>query len=213
MAKIPIPSTLGRLSQTCDIYGTDGGNLETTTLINQFLNSNDAYSSSAVDPIAYINGLTAVFNILNKLGSVEKITITSNREVERIFSLGTHSFEPYRVIPKNIKTTLTLSKVMLNNADFLSALGFPGYNIYHQQTPFIIKQTLIDPANDKENIIIVYFDCWLAENPMTFDVSESRNILVKQNVRVECGRIFVAGASIFSGLATRKKTRKDIRMR
>jgi len=212
MANIPIPQTLGRLAQTCDIYGTTGGNLDGGSLANQLFNTNDLMASSSVDPLAFINSLVTYLATANKLGSVESLEIKQTREIERIFSIGAYSFEPYRLIPKAIKTDLTLRKVMLyTGGDMLESCGFPGYNLYHQQAPFILRQQLIDPIGDKETIEIMYFDCWLKSNPMKFDLSSDTANLITQEVGVTCGRVFVSSASVYNSMSTRKSTRNNVK--
>lgn len=211
MSQVPIPQTLGRLSQSCDIFSSKGGNLGADSALNSFLSTNDLQAASSVDPLSFLNSVVALLGTAKSLGSIEKLEVSQTRDIDRIYSLGSYAFEPYRVVPRAVKTSLNLSKIVLYKEDFLKSVGFNSYNIYYQQAPFIIRQTLINPTDpDADPDVILFFDCWIASNPFTFDLSSGDN-LVKQNVRVECGRVFSSGASFINNAAsTRKLSRKNI---
>ena len=136
------------------------------------------------------------------LGSIEKIEISQAREVERIYSIGSYAFEPYRMVPKAVKTRLTLNNVVLNSGDFLAAVGFNSWNLYYQQAPFIIRQDLVDPTNASNAVIVLYFDCWISSNPTTFDLGGATSNLVRQTIEVECGRVMTSSSSYFGNPAS-----------
>lgn len=218
MAQVPLPQTLGRLSQSCDIFATTGGNVSLAGTFDSFLSSNDMQSSSGVDPLSFLSSLSAILSTTKPLGSVEKLEISQIREVERIYGIGAYAFEPQRIVPKAIRTSLTLHKVMLYNEDFLKSVGFNSYNIFYQQAPFIIKQTLVNPnprtvfgqTDLGDPDVIIYFDCWITTNPMTFDLTANGANLVKQEIKVECGRVFVSSAQFLYGGVISKLTKKNI---
>lgn len=212
MAKVPLPQTKGRLSQSCDIFATTGGNVDITNTINSFLSTNDLQASSGMDPLAFIGAIAAQLGTSRQMGSIEKLEIAQTREVERIYGLGSYAYEPYRIVPKAVKTSLTLHKVVLYTEDFLSSVGFNSYNLYYQQAPFIIRQTLLNPNKPNEDPdVIFYFDCWVVGNPITFDLASNQN-LVKQEIKVECGRMFVASAQFLAATFTKKLTRNGIKI-
>lgn len=185
--------------------------MDQTNIINSFLSTNDLQASSGVDPLSFLSSLSALLGTSRPVGSIERIDISQTREIERIHSIGSYAFEPHRLVPKAIRTTLTLHKVVLYKEDFLKSVGFNSYNLYYQQAPFIIRQTLIDPTDPSGNPdVIVYFDCWVSHNPMTFDLTSSTGNLVKQAVEVQCGRVFVSSAQFIYGKLARKLTRKNI---
>ena len=211
MASIPLPETGGRLSQTLDLFASSGGNTDLTSAFDSFLSTNDLQSSGAIDPLAFLNSMAALMGTQKRLGSIEKLEVSQTREIDRIYGLGSYAFEPYRVVPKAIKTSLTLTKVVLYTEDFLKSVGFNSYNIFYQQAPFIIRQVLIDPNNlDKDPDVIFYFDCWISSNPYTFDLSSDGNNLVKQEIKVECGRILVSSANHLAKFGVAKFIKKNI---
>ena len=211
MSQVPIPQTLGRLSQSCDIFASTGGNLGLDSVLNSFLSTNDLQAANAIDPLSFLNSVVAILSTAEPLGSIDKIEISQTRDVERIYALGSHSFEPYRVVPRSVKTSLTLSKVVLYKEDFLKSVGFNSYNLYYQQAPFIIRQTLINPTDaNADPDVLLFFDCWIASNPFTFDLGSGDN-LVRQSIRVECGRVFSSSASFMNNTGSgRKLVRKNI---
>ena len=211
MASIPLPETSGRLAQTVDLFASSGGNTDLSSAFDSFLATNDLQSSGAVDPLAFLNSMAALMGTQKKLGSVEKLEVSQTREIDRIYGLGSYAFEPYRVVPKAIKTSLTLTKIVLYTEDFLKSVGFNSYNLFYQQAPFIIRQVLIDPNNmDKDPDVVFYFDCWISSNPYTFDLAAGGNNLVKQEIKVECGRILVSSASYLSQWGGAKFVKKFI---
>ena len=198
---VPIPITEGRLSQSCSIYTTAGGNVDATNLLNGWFATNDLLASSSIDPISYLISVMAILGASKPVGSVDKIDITQSREIERIYSIGAHAFEPYRMVPKAIKTRLALSNIVLNNGDFLSKPGFSSWNLYYQQMPLILRQDLVNPQKPTEALSVLYFDCWIAENPCTFDLTSTTGNLVRQAIVMECGRVMASNSSYLSGLA------------
>jgi hypothetical protein len=145
------------------------------------------------------------------LGSIDKIEISQAREVERIYSIGSYAFEPYRMVPKAVKTKLTLSNVVLNSGDFLAAVGFNSWNLFYQQAPFLIRQDLVDPTKANNTITVLYFDCWISVNPTTFDLSNPTANLVRQTIEVECGRVMSSASSYFGNAANISLVKKNIK--
>ena len=209
--QVPIPKTIGRLSQSCSIYTTPGGNVDLTNLLNGWLTTNDMQASSALDPAAFLALVQTMLGTNKPVGSVDKIEIAQTREIERIYSIGSYAFEPYRMVPKAIKTRLTLSNIVLNDdasGDFLSKPGFSSWNLYYQQAPFIIRQDLVNPQTGNEPVSILYFDCWIAENPCTFDLGPNNANLVRQQIVIDCGRIMSSASSYYSGSQSTRKVNR-----
>ncbi len=125
MAEIPLPQSEGRLSQSCDIFATSQGNIDPTGLASWLISNDLQASGSFTDPLSYLSSVAAQLGTAQQLGSIERLEIRTARDTERIYSLGRFAFEPYRVVPKTIKTELQLSKVVLYTGDILSSLGFP----------------------------------------------------------------------------------------
>ena len=199
--QVPLPITEGRLSQSCAIYTTSNGNVDPANLANGWLTTNDLQASSAVDPVSFLNSVLAMLGASKPIGSIEKIDISQTRDVERIYSIGSYAFEPYRMVPKSVKTKLTLSNVVLNSGDFLSAVGFSSWNLYYQQAPFIIRQDLVNPRDQADVTAVLYFDCWISNNPCTFDLTGTNNNLVRQQVEVECGRVMASNSTYIGNAA------------
>ena len=142
------------------------------------------------------------------IGSIDKIEISQTREVERIYSIGSYAFEPYRMVPKAVKTKLLLSSIVLNRGDFLAAVGFSSWNLYYQQAPFIIRQELADPSNPDQALTVLYFDCWISSNPCTFDLSSATNNLVRQQIEVECGRVMASNSTYYGDAGKPRAVKK-----
>jgi len=179
--------------------------VDPTNLLNGWLTTNDMQSSSALDPVSFMMSVAAMLGASKPIGSVDKIEITQTREIERIYSIGSYAFEPYRMVPKAIKTRLQLSSILLYSGDFLSKPGFSSWNLYYQQAPFIIRQDLVDPSEPTKALSVLYFDCWIAENPCTFDLSATNNNLVRQSIVVDCGRVMASNSTYFGNAATTVK--------
>jgi hypothetical protein len=145
------------------------------------------------------------------IGSIEKIEISQARDVERVYSIGSYAFEPYRMVPKAVKTTLTLNNVVLNSGDFLATVGFNSWNLFYQQAPFLIRQDLADPTDSSNRVSVLYFDCWISVNPTTFDLSSATNNLVRQTIVVECGRVMASNSSFFGNAAKSSLVKNNIK--
>lgn len=151
------------------------------------------------------------------VGSIEKLEISQTREIERIYSVGSFAFEPYRMVPKAVRTKLTLNSVVLNpngkngGGDFLAKVGFNSWNLYYQQAPFIIRQDLINPVNTQDVIVLLFFDCWITVNPCTFDLSTPTTNLVRQQIEVECGRMMASDSTIYGNSTTSKIVRRNMK--
>ena len=208
--KVPLPITAGRLSQSCAIYTTTGGNVSTSNLVNGWLTTNDLQASSALDPVSFLNGVLAMLGASKPIGSIEKIDISQVRDIERIYSVGSYAFEPYRMVPKAVKTKLTLNNIVLNSGDFLATVGFNSWNLYYQQAPFLIRQDLRDPAGG-DTVTVLYFDCWISSNPCTFDLSNPTGNLVRQTIDVECGRVMASNSSFLGNAAGLNIVKKNLK--
>jgi hypothetical protein len=175
------------------------------------MTTNDLQASSALDPVAYLVIILAMLGANKPLGSIENVQISQTRDIERIYSIGSYAFEPYRMVPKAVKTKLTLSNIVLNRGDFLSSLGFCSWNLYYQQAPFIIRQDLANPLDPKKALTVLYFDCWIAAMPTTFDLSQTNNNLVRQTIEVECGRVMTSDCTVYGNARNSSVVKKNIK--
>ena len=134
------------------------------------------------------------------IGTIQKLARTQDRTLHRRYSLGAGSFEPYDIIPGQIKTHLTLSKVVLYSdlfmnqpidGDALSLFGFLGGNVLYQQQGFNIQEIVYPPSGtpDSSPIITTYKDCWFRTNPIEYDVSTTEAKPVIQNCEVWVGKV------------------------
>jgi len=213
--QVPFPQTIARLAQSCEIYATRGGNADVTAQLAAYLGSNDLTATgSSVDLVTNVLAAALEASVATKIGAITSMTAEQNRTLTRIYSLGSYSFEPQRLVPGRITTRLRLNRVVLNelnNEDVLAAFGFAGWNLFYQQTPVIIKQVFYDPFTDTPVESNLFLDCWLADNGnVAFDVM-SNNMLLIQKCTMECGRVINSEAVISSSLVSSSSLSKAIK--
>ncbi len=199
--QVPLPHTHGRLSQSCYLYCTGGGNTSLTNAISAFLTSNDLQANSSVDPVSVLSGIVNLLGASTPLGHVDNLLVHQSREVERVYGIGAHAFDPSFMVPKAVQTSLELNNIVIydrSGGDFLSALGFNAWNLYYQQSPVIIRQDLDNPDGHTPESVL-YLDCWITELPTRFDLSSDTGNLVRQNVIMTCGRV-LASSSLYGNI-------------
>ena len=196
-------------------------------------------------PIATkIAGVDLTVPLTAAIGTIERLERRNDRRNTRRYSLGKHAFEPLDIIPGQIETTLTLTKIVLykdtygfpmtqqlesfgvkprdiaevtkvleTNGEFQGLFGMTSGNVLYQQKPIHIqvinydhsgiedndinKRTNVsinsgwdnDIANKKVASITYYWNCWIKDNPISYNLQNAGNILVKQDVNVDVGRV------------------------
>jgi hypothetical protein len=146
------------------------------------------------------------------LGRIGSMVRDQTREIHRRYTLGSHSMEPLDLIPNKVTTNLRLEKVvmyseyfvtpgsilsifgiqnpsLLSEGDLLGALGYISGNLFFQQFPFAIQETVHPPIGSGSGPTITsYYDCWLRTNPIEYDLMGADQ-LVLQECEVACGRV------------------------
>ena len=106
-----------------------------------------------------------------------------------------------------------VTKSLETNGEFQGLFGITGGNVLYQQKPIHIqvinydhsgiedndinKTTNVsinsgwdkDVANNKITSITYYWNCWIKDNPISYNLQNAGNILVKQDINVDVGRV------------------------
>lgn len=81
------------------------------------------------------------------------------------------------------------------NGEFQGLFGMTGGNVLYQQKPVHIQVINYDHGWDSDGkaatSITYYWNCWFEDNPITYDLQNAGDVLVKQNVKMTVGRIEV----------------------
>lgn len=180
-------------------------------------------------PIATrIAGIDLTIPLTASIGTIERLERRNTRRNTRRYGLGKHAFEPLDVIPGQIETELTLTKIVLykdkygfpmtqqlesfglkptqiaevtklleTNGEFQGLFGMTGGNVLYQQKPIHIQVINYDHSGSdgwdmpakKVTSITYYWNCWIKDNPISYNLQNAGNILVKQDVNVDVGRV------------------------
>jgi len=145
------------------------------------------------------------------IGTVKALEREQTRTVTRFYTLGEHAFEPFRVVPGSITTTLVLRKVVLYEEDALEALGYKHGNLFYQQSPFTLLEEQYYPTKQAAQSVITrtvaYYDCWFTSNPVRYDVMAD-DLLVVQEVRAAVGKIACSDVTLPLSLIFKKSSFK-----
>ena len=186
-----------------------------------------ATSIYVVLPIsAKILGAELTIPLTAAIGTIDRLERSNTRENKRRYSLGRHSFEPYDIIPGQITSSITASKIVLykdkyafpmsqqleslgvstsqitqisenmeTNGEFQGLFGMTSGNVLYQQKPVHVQVINYDHSwgsdSNKITSITYYWNCWFEDNPITYDLQNAGDVLVKQNVKMTVGRIEV----------------------
>jgi len=130
------------------------------------------------------------FNSLKFVGVAQGITSFSrdqSREVTKIYGFNGNEMYPAWVVPGKIDVRLRLKRVVFHETDFLQELGFIRGNLVTQENPFVIiedQYKLSKVGGDALTTVlarsIVYHDCWLRNNNITYDIMANDMILVPE---------------------------------
>lgn len=97
----------------------------------------------------------------------------------------------------NLKSIAQITKSLETNGEFLGLFGMTGGNVLYQQKPIHIQVINYDNSGVEgwdttgRNVtsITYYWNCWVTDNPISYNLQNAGNILVKQDVNVDVGRV------------------------
>lgn len=123
---------------------------------------------------------------------------------------ATQQLEAFGLKPTQIAE---VTKSLETNGEFQGLFGITSGNVLYQQKPIHIqvinydhsgvednninKMTNVsinsgwdkDVANNKITSITYYWNCWIKDNPISYNLQNAGNILVKQDINVDVGRV------------------------
>ena len=119
---------------------------------------------------------------------------------------ATQQLEAFGIKPAQIAE---VTKSLETNGEFQGLFGMTGGNVLYQQKPIHIQvinydhsgvednKTNVsigsgwdkDVANNKITSITYYWNCWIKDNPISYNLQNAGNILVKQDINVDVGRV------------------------
>ena len=193
---LQVPRTPERLNSSVTIYA-----MPDPVYLAKTISSGNAaaIAQTAVSLGVATATQVATGNSQMRLAGVKKFARKQDRTITRIYSLGANSFEPARLIPGKITTTLTLDRVTLYKNDALKvAFGFCGENLIVQQVPLLITEFKNDPNNPNDSMatsVVLYTECWVASNPVEYDIM-AEDQLVIQSREVEVGKAIVVDLTL-----------------
>ena len=217
---VNLPATIGRLDYSCEIFATDYGNVDLQNLatgaVSGLLNLLGASSFKNNSVRKWLSGgnmasqmaqvLLASTQTQNALGNATKISVRQKREMTRVYSIGDFQYEPSRLVQRKVTTSLTLGGVATYAGDTFARLGFPSWNIYTQQAPFIIRLRMFTPGAMKDRlraiganpdtIDLFFMDCWVSGNPIDFNAEGGK--MVRQMLDIDCGRVICSDAQLLN---------------
>lgn len=172
-----IPHTQGRLSQSVDFSGYIYPQ-PFTSVVNTV---GRAYSDF------YTNILSQALSGSGTLiGGVRNITRNFTREISEKRVLG--NYETVQKIPGKINIELNLDKIQFykdsNIFDNIIDINYGGG--IKQIAPMMIVELLENPDGELKSII--YLDCWIKGDSVTYDLTN--NILVVSKLSVDVARTF-----------------------
>ena len=106
----------------------------------------------------------------------------------------TQQLEAFGVKPRDIAE---VTKLLETNGEFQGLFGMTGGNVLYQQKPIHIQVINYDhsgvdgwdTSGRKVTSITYYWSCWIKDNPISYNLQNAGNILVKQDVTVDVGRV------------------------
>lgn len=90
-----------------------------------------------------------------------------------------------------------ITKSLETNGEFQGLFGITNGNVLYQQKPIHIQVINYDNSGienwDKSGkkiaSITYYWNCWITDNPIAYNLQNAGNVLVKQDVSVDVGRV------------------------
>ena len=106
----------------------------------------------------------------------------------------TQQLEAFGIKPRDIAE---VTKLLETNGEFQGLFGMTGGNVLYQQKPIHIQVINYDhsgvdgwdTSGRKVTSITYYWNCWIKDNPISYNLQNAGNILVKQDVTVDVGRV------------------------
>jgi hypothetical protein len=183
-----------------------------------------------------VAGVELTIPLTAAIGTIEKLERRNNRETTRRYGLGKHAFEPLDIIPGPIKSSLSISKIVLykdkvtfpltqqleslgvtksmidqitsnfeTNGEFMGLFNMTGGNVLYQQKPIHIEVVNYDHSQNATNddmqasltssgrvaSVMFFWNCWITSNPITYSLQNPSDILIRQEVELDVGRIEV----------------------
>lgn len=97
----------------------------------------------------------------------------------------------------NLNSIAQITKSLETNGEFLGLFGMTGGNVLYQQKPIHIQVINYDnsgvegwdASGKKVAFITYYWNCWITDNPISYNLQNAGNVLVKQDVNVDVGRV------------------------
>lgn len=175
-----------------------------TTSIKFIVPVNSSTIASTVD----LYGTQKSGALFRTVGVAKGITVFSKdekREIEKLYGFNGDEMEPFVIAPGQQDVTITLNRIVFYADDFFEQLGFIRGNLLYQENPFIIveehqkimssrKPLQSELGNmktwwyDDKSLIVettyarsfLYFDCWIASNPIKYDITSDNLILIPE---------------------------------
>lgn len=90
-----------------------------------------------------------------------------------------------------------ITKALETNGEFQGLFGITNGNVLYQQKPIHIQVINYDnsgienwdKSGKKVSSITYYWNCWITDNPIAYNLQNAGNVLVKQDVSVDVGRV------------------------
>lgn len=148
---------------------------------------------SGYDPLVYSGQGT--LPQLTEIGALEKVEVKVSRGAKerrelRVDANGM-SGRIIEMVPGLVDFEVSFQYVWLYQASFMEACGFGGHDLEYQTKPLLFQLDMPAPASSKVPVkSLILKDCWLKDNPATFDVSAGKDDLrMIQSVTVACGGV------------------------
>ena len=186
-----IPLTRNRLKPYITLYAIRGGGF---------------FQSSADFAAALAAGTIGNFVLI---GAVEKLTETQERATNSVYrELNADSVKgtfgsPVESYPGLVSYSLSLTRVVLNDANLLEAFGFLGSNLLEQKVPLIVQLVrpvplTVGPGGVPGAPITIngqqlqaetrtYFGCWFDKNTTEFEAATGDLKTIQETTMISTG--------------------------
>ncbi len=141
-----------------------------------------------------------VANSLLDVGTIEKIGIKQIRSLKERYALGPNPHQPFQIVPQNVTTTISLSRVVLKRfPEVERTFNFLPQNLIFQQLPFLIELTDRgdDGDGDLSTAIQHFFTgCWFVDSNVEYSMADKGDQRVIQNVNIKVTRMLTFDQSL-----------------
>ena len=164
------PFTSARLKNLISIYAIYGG-----------------YIPDFDDPGAPPQNMDSVVHV----GDVTKVDIKQPRDGSERRELNSKTFDQIKeMIPGLTKLEVRFSSIMTYKQNFLEACGVGGFNPSKQTRPMAFMLVLPSPIpTEVPARTLILSGCWFGDNPIDFDVTQTSDMKITQDVNIHCARI------------------------